>query len=210
MARLTSRFFARPCLEVAPDLIGCWLLHVLEDGTRLAGRIVEVEAYLGLGSDPGSHAHRGRTDRNRAMFGPPGRLYVYRSRGLHVCANVVCEREGSAAAVLLRAVEPIEGLAIMREHRGRADPKDLTSGPGKLTQAFRIGMDHYGRGLTRGPLRIEPSPKRLEESIRVSSRIGLSRGAELPYRFFAAESPFVTRSPLNRRARRYAPREEAG
>jgi DNA-3-methyladenine glycosylase len=210
MARLTSRFFARPCLNVAPDLLGCWLVHVLEDGTRLAGRIVEVEAYLGFGTDPASHAYRRRTDRNRAMFGPPGRLYVYRSLGLHVLANVVCEEEGSASAVLLRAVEPIEGLAAMRERRGRTDLRELTSGPGKLTQAFGIVMDHYGCGLTRGPLRIEPPPAPLDGSIQASPRIGISRGVDLPYRFFVGGSPFVSRSPLNRQARPYTRDERAG
>jgi DNA-3-methyladenine glycosylase len=210
MARLGPGFFKRPCLEVPPNLLGCLLVHVLEDGTRLAGRIVEVEAYLGQGVDPGSHAFRRCTPRNRAMFGPPGRLYVYRTMGLHVCANVVCEPEGSAAAVLLRAVEPLEGLDEMRARRGRDRPRELASGPGRLTAAFGILMDHYGQGITRGRLRIEPAKALLESPILVGPRIGLSNGTDLPYRFFLADNPFVTRSPMNRRAHPYRAIPRAG
>jgi DNA-3-methyladenine glycosylase len=203
MARLTRDFFARPCLEVAPDLLGCRLVHLLPDGSRLAGRIVELEAYLGRGTDPASHAYRGTTPRNQVMFGPPGRLYVYRTMGLHVCANVVCEPEGSAAAVLLRAVEPTEGLDVMRARRGRGEARELASGPGKLAQAFGIGLEYYGRGIARGPLRIEPAEGQLEQRILAGPRIGISRGAELPYRFFLAACPYVTRSPRNREAHPY-------
>jgi DNA-3-methyladenine glycosylase len=197
MARLTREFFARPVLRVAVDLLGCRLVHVLRDATRLEGRIVEVEAYLGPGEDPASHAFRGPTPRNRAMFGPPGRLYVYRSMGLHVCANVVCQREGEGAAVLLRAAEPLDGIEAMRRRRGRRGLRDLASGPGKLSQAFRISLRDYGRDLESGPLRIEAAPRSLEEAVLASPRIGVSRGAELPYRFFLEECPYVSRSPLN-------------
>jgi DNA-3-methyladenine glycosylase len=144
------------------------------------------------------------------MFGPSGRLYVYRTMGLHFCVNVVCEPEGTAAAVLLRAVEPTEGLDVMKARRGRADARELASGPGKLSQAFSIDLDFYGRGIERGPLRIEPSSQRLEESILAGPRIGLSRrGTDLPYRFFLAKSPYVTRSPLNRKAHPYARKTRA-
>lgn len=195
---LDQDFFARPCLEVAPELVGCRLVHN-DSGTRLAGRIVEVEAYLGQGVDPGSHAYRRSTPRNRVMFGPPGHLYVYRIMGIHLCANVVCEPNGQAAAVLLRAVEPLEGLEVMQARRGERPSQELANGPGKLTQAFRIELEDSGRSIT-GRLRIEPPEGSLEDEILVGPRIGLSEGSDLPYRFFLAGSRFVTPSALNRRA----------
>ena len=132
---LKRAFFDRPGPEVARDLLGAVLVHRLGDGTRLAGRIVEVEAYIGDGSDPGSHSHRGPTPRNRSMFGPPGHLYAYRSYGVHTCANVVCEARGRGAAVLLRALEPCEGIERMRALRGlgaRSPERAIASGPGRL------------------------------------------------------------------------------
>ncbi|MCP4037952.1 MAG: DNA-3-methyladenine glycosylase, partial [bacterium] len=115
---LRRDFFARPCLEVAPELVGMIFVRRDAHGRTLVGRIVEVEAYLGEGRDPASHAHRGRTPRNQSMFGPAGRLYVYRSYGIHLCANLVCEDEGEGAAVLLRAIEPLSGHDTMRAYRG--------------------------------------------------------------------------------------------
>ena len=168
----------------------------------MVGRIVEVEAYLGDGQDPGSHSHRGPTPRNRAMFGPPGRFYVYRSMGLHLCTNVVCERENHGAAVLLRAVEPLEGESRMRRARAGRDGVELTNGPGKLSQAFGITLEHYGRSALRGALRIEADSDAPRPRILVSPRIGLSQGTELCYRFFVEGSPYVTRSRLNRSAER--------
>lgn len=205
MARLSRAFFARPCREVAPELLGCLLVHAVQGETRVA-RIVETEAYLGQGIDPASHAYRRRTERNRAMFGAPGRLYVYRSMGLHVCANVVCEAEGRAAAVLLRAAEPLEGHEAMRRARGMRNGWELTNGPGKLCQALGITLAHYGCSLLRGPLRIEPAPEPIGAPIRRGPRIGVSRAGERPLRFFLEGSPWVSRSQLNRRARRMASR----
>jgi len=193
-------FFARPCLEVAPELLGAYLVHRLTDGERLVGRIVEVEAYLGDGSDPGSHAHRGPTQRNQAMFGPPGRLYVYRSYGIHTCANVVCEPKGRAAAVLLRAIEPVAGASRMRAARGLADgaPKrQIANGPGKLTQALGMTLEDYGQSLLRGrlslrrPARSDPPP-----ALARSPRIGLSKARELPYRFYVPDNEFVSRARI--------------
>ena len=195
MARLPEAFFARPSLEVAPDLLGCWLVH----GGR-AGRIVEVEAYLGDGSDPASHAHGGLTQRNRAMFGPPGHFYVYRSMGLHECANVVCEPPGRAAAVLLRAVEPLAGLAAMRAARGGRADRELANGPGKLTRAFGFGLERDGRCARSGAVRIEPPDAPPAEPILAGPRVGISKAVDLPWRFFLAGHPGVTRSPLNRAA----------
>ena len=193
MGRLDRAFFARPVLEVAPDLLGCRLVRVLPGGARLAGRIVEVEAYVGDGSDPASHAHRGPTPRNRAMFGPPGHFYVYRSHGLHFCANLVCEPVGTGAAVLLRALEPLEGEAEMRARRHGRDGRELTNGPGKLAQAFAITLADDGRSALRGPLHIEPAHEPRTFRVDVSPRIGISKAADLPYRFTVRGSPWLSR-----------------
>jgi len=201
--RLPRSFFARSALEVAPELLGCRLIRELDDGTRLVGRIVEVEAYLGDGSDPASHAHRGETARNRSMFGRPGHFYVYRSMGIHRCANLVCEPSGRAAAVLLRAVEPLAGEERMARLRGVPRGPGLANGPGKLCQAFDIHLAHDGAPALRGELRVE-GPARRDEPIVAGPRIGISRAAELPYRYFLAAHPCVGRSPLNRRAEPFA------
>lgn len=192
-------FFAQGCLKVAPALIGAYLVRRLDDGAVLGGRIVEVEAYLGDGSDPGSHSHRGPTPRNRVMFGPPGRLYVYRSYGIHLCANVVCENAGTSAAVLLRSVEPLVGVERMRAlrdiPRARAD-REIANGPGKLAQAFDLKLTDYGCSVLRGCIQLrraargDPPAKVLR-----SRRIGLTKGADLPYRFYLADSPWVGRTP---------------
>ncbi len=195
--RFRRSFFARPCLAVAPELLGAYLVHRLEDGTRLAGRIVEVEAYLGDGSDQGSHCHRGKTLRNRAMFGPPGRLYVYRSYGVHTCANAVCEPEGRGAAVLLRALEPVAGSDRMRNARGLppgAPERDIASGPGKLCQALGITLDDYGASLLDGPLSLrQRGAADAAPRVSRSRRVGLSQGREHLYRFYVEGSPFVSR-----------------
>ncbi len=205
MPRLTRAFFDRSPLEVAPELIGCHLVHEL-DGVRVEGMIVEVEAYLGDGSDPASHAHRGPTPRNASMFGPPGRFYVYRSHGIHACINVVCEAAGRGAGVLLRAAAPRAGHAEMTRRRGGRDGREACSGPGKLTQAFGIGLHHDGSSALRGPLRLAAGPgARAAGTLMAGPRIGISRAARLPYRFFLDGCPHVTRSPLNRRARRVPP-----
>jgi DNA-3-methyladenine glycosylase len=192
-------FFAQGCLAVAPALIGAYLVRRLGDGTVLAGRIVEVEAYLGDGSDPGSHSHRGPTPRNRVMFGPPGRLYVYRSYGIHLCANVVCENAGTSAAVLLRAAEPVLGVRRMRALRGlardRAD-RDVANGPGKLAQAFDLRIEDYGCSVLRGAIRLHRArPEDPPVKVLRSRRIGLTKGVDLPYRFYLADNRFVGRTP---------------
>ena len=196
--RFSREFFERSCLEVGPELLGAYLVRRLPDGRQLIGRIVEVEAYLGDGSDPGSHTHRGETPRNRAMFGPAAHLYAYRSYGIHTCANVVCEPPGRAAALLLRALEPVEGTATMRRLRGlRRDVPDreVANGPGKLCQALRIGLDEYGRSLLSGPLSLRmPARSDPPAVVQRTRRIGLSQGREHPYRFLIAENPFVSRA----------------
>jgi DNA-3-methyladenine glycosylase len=200
---LPTRFFTRSCLQVAPELLGCLLVRTLASGVQLTARIVEVEAYLGDGSDPASHSHQGLTPRNRTMFGPPGHLYVYRSMGIHACMNAVCEPEGRSSAVLLRAAAPLEGIGAMQAARGRLAATDLCSGPGKLCQAFAVTLDLDGSCMRNGPLRIlrgRPPAQR----ILAGPRIGISRARDLPYRFFLEGDPNVTRSPLNQLATPYA------
>ena len=155
-ARLPRAFFERPVLEVARDLLGCTFTF-----GGVGGRLVEVEAYRA--DDPASHSYRGRTARNAVMFGPPGRLYVYFTMGLHFCVNVVCEGEGQAAAVLLRAIEPTAGLEVMRRRRGLADPRRLCSGPAKLTQALAITGADNGRDACGADPRAVAGPRADED-----------------------------------------------
>jgi DNA-3-methyladenine glycosylase len=182
--------------EVAPALIGCTLLV---DG--IGGRIVEGEAYHH--EDPASHAFGGRTERNRSMFGPPGRAYVYRSYGIHWCLNLVCEQEGEASAVLIRALEPTHGLDIMRARRGLDDERLLCSGPGRLCQALGVTSDHDGLPLDRPPFELQPARTPVE--VVSGPRVGITAAADRPWRYGLVGSPFPSRSfaPL-RRARRSA------
>lgn len=193
---LPRRFFARDSREVAAELIGCRLVHRLPSGERLVVRLTEVEAYLGDGSDPASHAHPGPTPRNRTMFGPPARLYAYRSYGLHTCVNVVCERDGHAAAVLLRAAEPLLGAARMAALRGLpadAPPTRLTVGPGRLAQALGLTLDHDGTSLLRGALTLHPPDAVRTAAVETGPRVGITKAAALPYRYFEAAPPDATR-----------------
>ena len=196
-SEFSRAFFERRCLAVAPELIGAYLVRRLDGDGELVGRIVEVEAYLGDGSDPASHSHRGSTQRNRSMFGRPGNLYVYRSYGIHTIANVVCESEGRGAAVLLRAIEPVAGISRMRALRDLAagtPDRQIANGPGKLAQAFALRMDDDGRSLVRSSIRLHRAPA-ADPPLEVaqSRRIGLSKGVDLPYRFYATSNPYVSR-----------------
>jgi DNA-3-methyladenine glycosylase len=182
---LASDFFARSVHEVAPELIGATLFV---DG--VGGRIVEVEAYDH--EDPASHGYRGRTERNASMFGPAGRAYVYRSYGIHWCVNLVCEDEGVASAVLVRALEPTHGLGAMRARRGLDEPRLLCSGPGRLCQALGISREHDGLPLGRPPFELHEREVRPE--IVAGPRIGISRAAELPWRYGEAGSRFLSRA----------------
>jgi DNA-3-methyladenine glycosylase len=181
---LGSEFFARSVHDVAPDLIGATLLV---DG--VGGRIVEVEAYDH--EDPASHGFRGRTARNASMFGPPGRAYVYRSYGIHWCLNLVCEEEGVANAVLLRALEPTHGLDAMRARRGLDDERLLCSGPGRLCRALGVTRAHDGLALDRPPFGLLERDGHVE--IVRGPRIGLTRAADLPWRYAEAGSRFLSR-----------------
>lgn len=180
-------FYERPVLEVAPDLIGC----VVRRG-ECAGVIVEVEAYHE--SEPACHAFVGLTPRTAIIFGPPGRAYVYRSYGIHALLNVVCEPKGVGAAVLFRALEPIDGIEEMRRRRGVERLQSLCSGPGKLTQALDIELRDNGADLIRGPIVISERPPGWRDvEIAVDERIGITKAAELPWRFSAAGNRFVSR-----------------
>jgi DNA-3-methyladenine glycosylase len=185
---LGSEFFARSVHDVAPDLIGVTLLV---DG--VGGRIVEVEAYDH--EDPASHGFRGRTDRNASMFGPPGHAYVYRSYGIHWCLNLVCEEVGVANAVLLRALEPTRGLEQMRARRGLEDERLLCSGPGRLCQALGVTREHDGLALDRPPFELLAGDSPVD--VVNGPRIGITRAAELPWRYAEAGSRFLSR-PLRR------------
>jgi DNA-3-methyladenine glycosylase len=181
---LTRDFFARSVHAVAPDLIGVTLLA---DG--VGGPIVEVEAYDH--EDPAAHGFGGRTERNASMFGPPGHVYVYRSYGIHWCLNLVCEDESVAAAVLIRALEPAHGLAAMRERRGLDDERLLCSGPGRLCQALGVTREHDGMPLDRPPFRLEPRAG--EAEVVRGPRIGITRAADVPWRYGLAGSRYLSR-----------------
>lgn len=179
-ARLPRAFFARPTLEVARDLVGRTLVHDGPGGV-VAGRLVEVEAYLGP-DDPSSHAYR-RTARSGIMYGPAGHLYVYVSYGMHHCANVVTEADGVAGAVLLRAAEPTGGIELMRARRGLSDLRLLARGPGRLCRAFGLDRTHNGLDLADGPVWV-CGPPVVAGEVAVSARIGLRAGQAQPWRFF--------------------------
>ena len=188
MGHLLPDFCLLPTLEVARRLVGMTLIHETEAG-RATGRIVETEAYLV--DDPACHAYRGLTPRNRPMFGPPGHWYVYRIH-MQWCANLVTQPEGVPEAVLIRALEPLEGIDLMRERRRKESLRDLCSGPGKLCRALGIDGTYSGQDALRGPLRIEAVEGPLP-ILATAPRIGISQGIDLPWRFLEAGSPFVSR-----------------
>lgn len=194
-----AAFLARDPRLVAPELLG----HVLRCGAR-AGRIVEVEAYCGA-EDPASHTYRGRTARNATMFGRAGLLYVYRSYGLHWCANVVCGDEGEGVAVLLRALRPVSGLEEMRAARSRGrrpealpvPDRDLCRGPGRLTQALGLEGGHDGADLLvpDGPVRLEDDGWR-PEAVEQGLRVGITAAADRPWRWWERGAPELSRGPV--------------
>lgn len=201
VAALPRDFYARPTLEVARDLLGktLWRRAAAGTGTGLAaGIIVETEAYIAA-LDPAAHGYGGMTPRNRAMFGPPGHAYVYRAYGLHHCVNLVTEASGVAAAVLIRALAPTHGLALMRERRGAAiGDRDLARGPGRLCQALAITLADDGADLCgsarRGPrLWVSDTPGfSADQPIAATPRVGITRGTDLPWRFVLIDSPYVS------------------
>jgi len=183
-AKLRRDFFNRSVHAVAPELIGATLTV-----GGVGGIIVEVEAYHH--TDPAAHSYRGRTERNAVMFGPPGYLYVYRSYGIHWCANVVCEADGSASAVLLRALEPTQGLDVMRRRRGVSEARLLCSGPARLCQALGITDAHNGAALDRAPFSLYARAATPE--IVIGPRIGITKAAEVPWRYGLKGSRFLSK-----------------
>ena len=185
--RLGADFYARSVHDVARDLVGCVVRH-----GETAGRIVETESYHM--EEPACHAFAGVTERTRTLFGPPGNAYVYFSSGIHSLLNAVAAGEGVGAAVLIRALEPVDGIEVMRARRGVARDEDLCSGPGKLTQALGIGLSLNGTSLVEGPIEIaareagSPEPR-----IVVGERVGISKAVDLPWRFCDADSRHVSR-----------------
>ncbi|MCU0353491.1 MAG: DNA-3-methyladenine glycosylase [Cytophagales bacterium] len=186
-------FYQKDTLTVAQALLGAVLVHDSPEG-RTAGRIVETEAYLW--GDPACHAYRRKTPRNAVMFGPPGHAYVYQIYGLHHCVNIVTAPEGVGEAVLIRALEPLEGIELMQQRRGLAKLTDLCKGPGRLVQATGITRAMNGSNLVGGPMSIWPPdiyPNSSKNApIIVTTRIGITQGAELPYRFHLPANRFVS------------------
>jgi DNA-3-methyladenine glycosylase len=185
--RLERAFYARSVHDVARDLVGCTVRHA---GT--AGRIVETESYH-MG-EPACHAYAGVTSRTRTLFGPPAHAYVYFSYGVHSLLNAVCEEEGVGAAVLIRALDPVDGLELMRARRGVERVEELCSGPGKLTQALGVGLAHNGSSLVDGPIELlARDPRAQAPRIVMGERIGITKAADLPWRFCDADSGHVSR-----------------
>jgi DNA-3-methyladenine glycosylase len=189
MKALPPEFYDRPVVEVARDLIGCTVEHA-----GAAGVIVETEAYHEC--EPACHAFAGLTPRTRTLFGSPGRAYVYRSYGIHALLNAVCESEDIGAAVLIRALEPLEGIEEMRARRGQLAGRrdeDLCSGPGKLTQALGVKLVENGGDLYNGPIRIRPRESAwLEPNVVQGTRIGITKAVELRWRFCVADNRHVS------------------
>lgn len=181
-------FYDRPVLDVARDLVGCVLRH-----GDTAGVIVETEAYHM--SEAACHAYVGRTPRTAVLWGPPGIAYVYRSYGIHALLNAVCEPEDVGAAVLIRAIEPTEGLEVMRARRGAVADRELTNGPGKITQALGVGLELNATSLLGdGPIEIAPRPGDRElDVLRTAPRIGITKAVDLDWRFSARGNRFVSR-----------------
>jgi DNA-3-methyladenine glycosylase len=190
-ATLPVSFFDRPANLVARELLGA-LVVSRAGGVLTSARIVETEAYLGY-RDPASHGylHR-RNERNAALFGPPGSWYIYLSYGIHWCANLVCEAEGTASAVLLRALEPVEDIPTMRRRRGRVDDRELCSGPGKLCQALGITRELDGTMMPGSEVLVLAPTVALPVEVAVTPRIGITKAADWPLRFLVAGNPHVS------------------
>jgi DNA-3-methyladenine glycosylase len=182
---LGTEFFDRSVHAVARELIGCTIEH-----GRTAGVIVETESYHA--DDEACHAFVGLTKRNGVLFGPPGHAYVYLSYGIHSLLNFVAEPDGDAAAVLIRALEPKKGIDVMRRRRGVQRLEDLCSGPGKLAQALGVGLELNGSSLAHGPLRVLPRPAGYQPQIVTAPRVGITKAADLPWRFCAAGNRCVS------------------
>ena len=188
-AIIPREFLDRPSTEVAPELLGCVLEHESADGL-VAVRLTEVEAYTGA-TDPASHAYRGRTARNAVMFGPAGHAYVYLIYGLYWCLNFVCEPEGVANAVLIRALEPTDGIPVMQRRRKMDDVRLLCAGPGRLCEALGVTRAHDGMALDRRPFRL--FARAHDAPIAIGRRIGITKAADKPWRYGLAGSRFLSK-----------------
>lgn len=186
-----TKLLSGPAEVVAPRLLGCRLRRTV-DGVELSGKIVETEAYSQ--DDVASHSYRGETPRTRVMFGPPGFLYVYFTYGMHYCCNVVTGRAGHGSAVLIRALEPLTGADVMSANRRGLGGAALTNGPAKLCQALRIGKQLNGHDLRAAPLRLELAPPIPQEQIIQTTRIGISQGQDVPWRFYIKDNPCISRA----------------
>jgi len=193
-APLPKSFYNRPTEQVARDLLGAILEHRTPDGVA-AGRIVETEAYIGE-HDLACHAAAGKTSRTAPLYGPPGIAYVYFIYGMYWCFNAVTRREGEPSAVLVRALEPVRGIDLMRSRRPRArNDIELTNGPGKLCLALEIGRNEHLADLRRSPLVIRAGTKVEDEDVVVTPRIGITRCADWPLRYFVRDNPWVSKTP---------------
>jgi DNA-3-methyladenine glycosylase len=190
LERLPQSFYLQDTVTVARGLLGCVLAHDSADGPT-SGRIVETEAYLT--ADEAAHSFRGPTPRNAVMFGPAGFAYVYFIYGVHYCVNAVTQPEGLGEAVLIRALEPLEGIPLMAARRGTSDLRKLCSGPGKLTQALGIGAAQNGLPLFSGPLSIFAPAATPDTEIIATTRVGITRAADLPLRFYLSDNQYISR-----------------
>ncbi len=188
--KLKVEFYNRPTLRVAKELLGKYLV-VNRKGKKLSGKIVETEAYCGL-NDPASHAYGGMTPRNKIMFGEPGHAYVYFTYGMYYCLNVITERKGFPAGVLIRALEPKDGIDIMMKRRKKERLEELTSGPGKLCQAMGIDKAFYGADLTGKTIYIEDRGEKAGKIVS-TNRIGIDEGKEKKWRFYIRDNRFVSK-----------------
>jgi DNA-3-methyladenine glycosylase len=209
-ATLPVRFFSRPAEVVARELLGATIVSRVS-GQVTTGRIVETEAYLGF-DDPASHGYRHRRNgRNAALFAAPGTWYVYLSYGMHWCANLVCEEEGRASAVLLRALEPLEGVTEMAARRGTSDLRLLCSGPGRLCQALGITRGLDGVPMASSPVTLVSGPAIAEPDTEATPRIGITKAGDWPLRYVIAASPWTSRTPISAgRTRAVSPSSSRG
>lgn len=190
MKKLEPSFYQKPTLDVAVSLLGKILVRRIGKAV-VTGKIVETEGYIAT-NDAACHAYRGKTERNKHMFGEPGTIYVYFTYGCHFMLNVVTEPEGEAAAVLIRAIEPLSGVDVLMERRGTKNIRNLANGPGKLTAAFDIDRTLSGESLQSDVIYIADAPPVKRASVGVSTRVGITKSAELPWRFFIKDSTFVS------------------
>lgn len=190
MAKDKLKFLEMPAEEVAPRLLGCEVVREI-NGQKLIGRIVETEAYDQ--TDAASHSYRGQTPRTEVMFGRAGHLYVYFTYGMHYCSNIVCGPAGHGSAVLIRAVEPLEGIEVMAQNRHGTAEHNLTNGPAKFCQAFAIDKPWNGHDLRQPPLKLIAKPALNQSQIVQTTRIGISEARENPWRWFIKDNSFVSK-----------------